>query len=111
MQMTMRGTTVAQSCGIPTPTAAGEFFARYSRQGLCGLEFPSGANHRKSESSAARPTVQVLRWHAAATKALKLTLAGRAPKRLPPLDLSAGTDVQRRVWRALRHIAWGRTWT
>jgi O-6-methylguanine DNA methyltransferase len=36
-------------------------------------------------------------------------LAGRAPRNLPPLDLSAGTDFQRRVWSALRRIASGRT--
>lgn len=36
-------------------------------------------------------------------------LAGRPAKTLPPVDLSAGTDFQRRVWGALRRIGWGRT--
>jgi O-6-methylguanine DNA methyltransferase len=36
-------------------------------------------------------------------------LAGREPRVLPPLDLSSGTEFQRRVWNALRRIASGRT--
>ncbi len=36
-------------------------------------------------------------------------LAGRAPKSLPPLDISAGTQFQRRVWQALREIGMGTT--
>jgi O-6-methylguanine DNA methyltransferase len=40
---------------------------------------------------------------------LNESLAGRAPRVLPPLDLSSGTEFQRRVWNALRRIASGRT--
>jgi len=36
-------------------------------------------------------------------------LAGKPPGRLPPLDLSAGTDFQRAVWEALRRIPPGQT--
>lgn len=102
----MKNDIRARSCGMPIPTPGGEFIARYSRLGLCGLEFPSGT---KSKPGAAQAPAQVRRWHAVASKALRLCLAGKPPKRLPPLDLSAGTDFQRRVWGALRKIGWGQT--
>ncbi len=94
---------------MPIPTPAGEFIAHYSGLGLCGLEFPSGANPQNRQRDAARATEQVRRWHETTRKALRLALAGRTPKRLPPLDLSAGTDFQRQVWHALRQIGRGRT--
>ena len=111
MQTVMKNEIAAGTCGMPIPTPDGEFIARYSRQGLCGLEFPSGAKRRKSEVGAAAPAARIRRWHAAASKALRLALAGRPPGRLPPLDLSGGTEFQQRVWRALRKIAGGRTWS
>ncbi|MGA9450618.1 MAG: methylated-DNA--[protein]-cysteine S-methyltransferase [Verrucomicrobiia bacterium] len=40
---------------------------------------------------------------------MKSSLAGRAPKNLPPLDLSSGTEFQRKVWNAMRKISTGRT--
>ena len=49
------------------------------------------------------------RWHRLTTNALSDALAGHAPRVLPPLDLSSGTEFQRRVWNALRRIASGRT--
>jgi O-6-methylguanine DNA methyltransferase len=105
----MRNSAAKGACGMPMPTPAGEFTAYYSARGLCRLEFPSGARQRKSKANWARPPVQIRRWHAAASKALRLALAGRPPRGLPPLDLSAGTDFQRQVWRTLRKIGWGRT--
>ena len=59
----------------------------------------------------ARPPAQVQEWHAAARKALKLALTGQAPGSLPPLDLSSGTEFQQRVWRVLRRITLGQTWS
>jgi O-6-methylguanine DNA methyltransferase len=96
---------------MPIPTPDGEFTARYSRQGLCGLEFPSGTKRRKKEIVTARPAAQVRRWHAAVSKALRLALAGRPVNALPPIDLSSGTQFQQRVWHTLRKIARGRTWS
>jgi len=105
----MKDNIATQTRGIPISTPDGEFTAHYSARGLCGLEFPSGTRQRKHQAGGALPTAQVRRWHAAVSKALKLALAGRPPKRLPPLDLSGGTGFQQRVWRALRQIGWGRT--
>lgn len=101
----------AQSYRLPLVTSAGEFVACYSGQGLCGLKFPSGARRGKRVTGASRPPVQVQAWHAAARQALKHALNGQAAGSLPPLDLSAGTDFQRRVWRVLRRIRTGQTRT
>jgi O-6-methylguanine DNA methyltransferase len=94
---------------MPIPTPAGEFTAYYSARGLCRLEFPAVTKRRKGKANWARPPVQIRRWHAVVSKALRLALAGRPPRSLPPLDLSTGTDFQRGVWRTLRKIAWGQT--
>jgi len=97
------------ACILPVPTPDGEFLARYSPKGLCGLEFPTGPKGRKRSRPTAPPPRQVLGWHAATTNALSRALAGRAPHRLPPLDLSRGTDFQQAVWRRLCQIACGQT--
>lgn len=107
----MKNDIAARTRGMPIPTPDGEFIARYSRQGLCGLEFPSGTRQPKSEAVRSWPAAQIRRWHAAASHALRQALAGRPPGRLPPLDLSSGTEFQQRVWRTLRKIARGRTWS
>jgi methylated-DNA-[protein]-cysteine S-methyltransferase len=97
---------------LAIPTREGEFVARYSVKGLAGLKFPPLPAPRKK---AARPAVPgelpmtIRRWHRATAVALKRALAGRPPRLLPPLDLSAGTAFQQRVWNALLKIPRGRT--
>ena len=49
------------------------------------------------------------RWLAATAAALESLLLGRAPRRLPPLDLSAGTEFQQTVWAELLNIPPGQT--
>ncbi len=90
---------------LPVPTEDGEFVARYSGTGLAALDFPS---RRKPELPNEIPA-SVRGWHRATIIALKRALAGRAPRVLPPLDLSAGTDFQQRVWSALLKIRPGET--
>jgi methylated-DNA-[protein]-cysteine S-methyltransferase len=91
-------------------TVDGEFVAHYSEAGLAGIEFPRSSNRSGHSSPAKEPALaQVRAWHAATTKALKQVLAGRVPEMLPPLDLSAGTEFQRRVWKVLCRIANGKT--
>ena len=96
---------------MPIPTPDGEFMAYYSAQGLCRLEFPADAKPGQRKSGLTRPSAPVRAWHAATSKALRLALAGRPSKKLPPLDLSGGTDFQRRVWETLCKIACGQTWS
>ena len=95
---------------LPIETAHGKFNAHYSTRGLAALEFPrpAKANGRDKISTAAisRP---VKAWHRLATQALGRAVTGRPPGKLPPLDLSAGTEFQQRVWGELQKIATGRT--
>ena len=101
--------TQTSSRALPIPTRDGEFVAWYSEKGLCRLQFPSRGKWPKQGPTAAPVPARIRRWHGAATAALRRALAGHAGKNLPPLDLSAGTDFQQRVWRALRKIGQGRT--
>jgi O-6-methylguanine DNA methyltransferase len=98
---------------LPISTRDGRFVARYSEKGLTGLGFPNG--NRKSRDGriqnnpqSAIHNPQLENWHRITETALKNILAGRPPKKLPPLDL-AGTEFQKRVWNALRKISIGQT--
>jgi O-6-methylguanine DNA methyltransferase len=51
----------------------------------------------------------VRKWHEVTTRALQAAVAGRPVRTLPPLDLSAGTEFQRKVWAALLKIQCGKT--
>jgi O-6-methylguanine DNA methyltransferase len=94
---------------LPIPTPDGEFIAHYSRQGLCGLGFPSLGKRPKTGTAAVPPPPGIRRWHATTATALARALQGQEPKSLPPLDCSLGTEFQRRVWQVLRRIRPGQT--
>ena len=95
---------------LAIPTAEGVFTAHYSQQGLAKLDFPDDrAVAGKSENETVALSTEIRRWHQLTITALNEALAGRASRDLPPLDLSSGTEFQRRVWNALRRIASGRT--
>jgi O-6-methylguanine DNA methyltransferase len=89
---------------------AGQFVARYSEKGLAELDFPPVGTPRCGVRTSQRdvPT-KVRNWHRATVAALKNILAGRSPKKFPPLDLSNGTMFRRKVWNTLRKIACGQT--
>ena len=88
-------------------TAEGVFTAVFSDQGLTRLEFPDG---KKNSLAVPLGTFAGLRrWLQITEEALERILAGRAPRALPPLDLSAGTEFQRSVWHALKEILLGET--
>jgi O-6-methylguanine DNA methyltransferase len=93
---------------MPVVTRAGKFVAGYSADGLAELNFPKAG--RASARAAKKETIpaKIRGWHRVTESALKNVLAGRAPKKFPPLDL-AGTDFQKSVWSALRKISPGRT--
>ena len=89
-------------------TSDGTFTARYSAQGLAALDFPRRSVARASKTKpAVSPAVQT--FHQLTANALVRILAGRPSGKLPPLDLSAGTDFQQSVWRELRNISAGRS--
>jgi O-6-methylguanine DNA methyltransferase len=93
---------------LPIATSDGEFTARYSEKGLAKLDFPKVG---RALPRAVKPRVvptQILRWHNATCAVLKSILAGREPKKFPPLDL-AGTEFQKTVWCALLKISVGQT--
>ncbi|HYG36622.1 MAG TPA: methylated-DNA--[protein]-cysteine S-methyltransferase [Clostridia bacterium] len=94
---------------LPIITPDGEFLARYSSQGLCGLKFPSPAGQPSTPSGSVEMSETVCRWQEQTVNALTLALKGKPPHELPPLDLSKGTEFQQSVWQAMSRIACGRT--
>ena len=82
-------------------TRHGTFVAQFNHTGLCQLDFPGKA--------APPPTGSAKRWLAATAAALESLLLGQAPQKLPPMDLSTGTDFQQSVWRQLLKIPLGQT--
>ena len=93
---------------MPAVTPAGKFIARYSEKGLAELNFPPVG--RASPRAAKKEIIpaKIRAWHRLTKAALKKVLAGREPKKFPPLDL-AGTEFQKSVWNALRKISPGKT--
>ena len=90
----------------PIATRHGTFVAQFNDIGLCRLDFPGKA---RAPKPAPKPTGLAKRWLAATTAALESLLLGQAPRRLPPIDLSDGTDFQQSVWRQLLKIQPGQT--
>jgi methylated-DNA-[protein]-cysteine S-methyltransferase len=93
---------------LPIETLDGKFIARYSKEGLIGLDFPSNRS-RPATVGRGEATAQIRRWHRTTAAALKRALAGRMPQVLPPLDVSGGTKFQQLVWGELRKISCGQT--
>ena len=87
----------------PVPTEMGVFTAEYSENGLCRLCFPRGKKLSKRPAF----TKQQQSWHRKTQKAVQAILTGRAPRTLPPLDFTTGTDFRQRVWEMLLTIPTG----
>jgi len=87
-------------------TKDGDFIATYSEDGLMETSFPGRETNPKLADTV---PPQVGSWHKLTTAAIKDILAGRAPKKLPPLDLSSGTTFQRKVWNAMLQVGFGKT--
>ena len=85
-------------------TPLGKFRAQFTARGLARLQFPKAAADPIADSI--EPPKN---WLRQTTAALKTILAGKAPKKLPPMDLSTGTKFQQQTWRALLRIPAGRT--
>lgn len=92
-------------------TSEGAFTAYFSANGLARLDFPST---NRPPADGQTPDVKgnvISPWLALTQKALEQACRGEGPEELPPLDLTTGTDFQRRVWLDLRSIPPGRTKT
>ena len=93
-------------------TDAGLFTAHFSPLGLAALEFPTPRKHAKpSLLTAANSTPRLRQLHDETRTALRQALAGEPAAQLPPIDLSAGSAFQRRVWDVIRTIPRGQTLT
>lgn len=93
---------------IKTPD--GDFAAWFSETGLCRLDFPSDTHAETDVRTCASISAPEFNaWLQLTRTALLDALSGRNPRQLPPLDLSAGTEFQRRVWLALLEIPAGQT--
>ena len=101
----MKAKTKPLELAVATP--AGEFLAGYSENGLAKLSFPADRAARQRVSANKIPA-PIRGWHRLTTTTLKAILAGREPRKFPPLDL-AGTEFQQNVWNALRKIPAGQT--
>lgn len=87
-------------------TRYGIFTAHFSAAGLAELDFPGAETHTIVPQ--ALPS-EMESWRAQTEAALESVLTGVAPKTLPPFDLSAGSNFQRKVWAALQTIPPGET--
>jgi O-6-methylguanine DNA methyltransferase len=96
---------------LPIQTELGVFRASYSEAGLAALDFPDKDARYETPELSARVPKSISAWHEITRAALSSILTGHAPKRLPPFDLSAGTEFQQHVWKALQEIAFGETRT
>jgi methylated-DNA-[protein]-cysteine S-methyltransferase len=89
---------------VGLPTEYGVFVVGYSSAGLALLDFPE-----TSPSPDPRPVPpNVLAWHSSVLAAVTAVLNGTSFVTLPPLDLSAGSSFQQRVWHELQTIPSGK---
>ncbi len=97
---------------VTIATSDGPFTASFSEQGLVELDFPSATKPRsKIPQNGPNTHTAPPQWIDRTRQALERLLAGKLPGELPPLDLTAGTDFQRRVWKGLCGIPLGQTVT
>ena len=87
------------------PTVLGVFTARFTERGLAQLTFPEEA------AAMAQRFSEIPECALPTKRALAAILSGSSPQTLPALDLSAGSEFQRAVWRALLDVPIGHTKT
>lgn len=91
-------------------TSLGSFHVVYSASGLATMDFPRQTHAVDSDIPA--PADKDFRvWNKLTTDALLAIISGKSPGKLPPLDLSRGSDFQRAVWQLLLAIPPGHTRT
>jgi O-6-methylguanine DNA methyltransferase len=90
---------------IETPD--GVFTARFSDRGLVQLSFPGQATPASTAVHGTPLTAVQRAWLKATTREVRRALQGQPITDPPPLDTSAGTAFQQRVWAELRRIGAG----
>ena len=88
-------------------TSDGAFTASFSFKGLARLSFPG--DPRDLSSAEKRPPAICSAWHDLTSQAIHKILEGKPIDEMPPLDISAGTNFQQRVWKAMGRIRTGHT--
>jgi methylated-DNA-[protein]-cysteine S-methyltransferase len=85
-------------------TKLGAFRAGYSSRGIASLDFPGSGGRRF-----APPTKKMPSFIHKLTRQLKQYTSGKSVRWSVPVDLSAGTSFQQKVWHALTKIPRGKT--
>jgi len=85
-------------------TKLGAFRARYSPRGVTSLDFP-----RRTGSHAGPSAQKAPAFVRRLARQLQQYANGNAVRWNVPVDLSSGTDFQRKVWSTLRKIPRGQT--
>jgi O-6-methylguanine DNA methyltransferase len=91
---------------LSVQTSHGTFAAHYSEHGLAALDFPKSREPKASQDTISKTVRQ---WHTLTTRAVQSVLGGKTAAELPPLDLSSGTEFQRKVWDELLWTPCGET--
>ncbi len=91
-------------------TSLGNFHVVYSASGLAALDFPE-QTHAPDPDLPTPAEKDFRTWNKLTTDALLAIISGKSPGKLPPLDLSRGSDFQRAVWQLLLAIPLGHTRT
>jgi len=86
------------------PTKLGKFRVQYSSRGIASIHFPDFGVRRSSTVTKSLPPF--VRNFA---RQLRKYAAGKPVRWNAPLDLSTGTDFQRKVWHVLTKIPPGET--
>ncbi|HVM61881.1 MAG TPA: methylated-DNA--[protein]-cysteine S-methyltransferase [Verrucomicrobiae bacterium] len=91
---------------VIVPTKLGPFRVHYSIRGISRIEFPSDCSGGLRPPKSVGPSPLFLRNF---IRQLQQYAAGKLVRWTVPLDTSAGTDFQQRVWGALTTIPRGET--
>lgn len=94
---------------VPIQTPGGVFIAYFSERGLAQLDFPASVPPASCRVSSTKVPPHIREWTRLTREAVLAILSGEKKVSSPPLDVTAGTPFQQRVWSALRQIGLGKT--